>query len=75
MEPNVILQRIRTYRKLCRRVVFHRSRLEKFRAELVALRNAGASYPELTIWLRQEKRIKMAHTTIMRYLKQLPEVC
>ena len=75
MDVQSTLNGIRQYRQLCRRVGYHRSRLEKFRAELVALRQGGASYPELVIWLRQTKRLKIAHTTLMRYLKRLPEVC
>lgn len=52
---------------------YRRSRLDRFRAELVGLRNSGASYPELALWLR-EKRIRVAHTTVMRFLVKLREV-
>lgn len=75
MDVQATLNGIRHYRQLCRRVGYRRSRLEKFRAELVVLRRGGASYPELVIWLRQAKRLKIAHTTVMRYLKRLPELC
>lgn len=53
---------------------YRRSRLTRYRAELVALRDSGASYPQLAQWLRSEKRIHVAHTTVMRFLHQLPEV-
>ena len=41
---------------------------------LVALRRAGASYPELAEWLRHKRRCKVHHTTVLRYLKGLPEL-
>ncbi len=68
------LQAIRDHKKIARQQTYLKSRLNKLRAELVAMRQAGASYPELATWLRQYKRIKMAHTSIMRYLNQLPEL-
>jgi hypothetical protein len=50
------------------------SRLRRFRAELVALRRAGASYRELAQWLRQAHRRRCDPTTIRRFLVQLPEL-
>jgi len=52
----------------------YRSKLEKYRAELVALYSVGASYPDLAFWLKSEKRLKVHPTSVMRYLRQLPEV-
>ena len=68
-----ILQQIRHRQAVKRRRQFHASRLTRVRAELVALRQAGGSYRELTHWLRQTHRIKVTHTSVMRYLTQLPE--
>jgi hypothetical protein len=68
------LESIRRRKGIQRRKSYQRSRLAKLRAELVSLRKEGASYRELTLWLRQTKRIKMNHTTIMRYLEKLPEL-
>lgn len=68
------LDAVRRRREIARRKRFTRSRLDRFRAELVELRRAGASYPELAEWLRREKRTKVSHTTVMRFLKQLPEM-
>lgn len=68
------LEMVRTYTKICRRKSYQRSRLTKYRSELVQLKEAGASYRELMIWLRKNKRVKMAHTSVMRYLKNLPEL-
>lgn len=64
---------LRRRRSISRRQPYRPSRLERFRAELVALRRAGGSYAELTDWLRQ-RRIKVARTTVMRYLAKLPEL-
>jgi len=68
------LARIRRHKALSRRKSYRVSRLSRFRAELVELRRAGASYPELAAWLRRQKRTKVSHTTVMRYLKKLPEM-
>lgn len=57
-----------------RKVPFRHSTLSKWRAELVRLRIAGASYRELAVWLRTTKRRKYAATTVRRYLIQLPEL-
>lgn len=53
---------------------YRRSRLNKCRAELVALAQAGASLRQLPIWLQRNKHIKVSHTSVMRYLKKLPEM-
>ena len=39
----------------------------------MALRQAGASYRELTYWLRREHHLRV-DPTIRRYLLQLPEL-
>ncbi len=70
----VEIEKIRDRKRLGKRKRYHKSRLQPYRAELVQMRKAGASYPELALWLRIEKRIKIAHTTTMRFLKKLPEM-
>lgn len=67
------LARIRTRRATARRKPYRASRLQRYRAELVALRKAGATYPELVVWLK-ERRVKVVHTTVMRFLDKCPEV-
>ena len=57
-----------------RKVPFRHATLSRWRAELVQLRLAGASYRELAEWLRVSKRKKYAATTVRRYLIQLPEL-
>jgi hypothetical protein len=68
------LKKIRQLKTLKRRKSYQQSRLIKLRAELVLLRKVGASYREIILWLRQAKRIKTTHTTVMRYLEKLPEL-
>ncbi len=68
------LEMIRKHKKIQQRKSYSQSRLTKLHAELVALRQAGASYREIMLWLRHHKRIKLTHTTVMRYLEKLPEL-
>lgn len=68
------LEKIRQHKSIRRRKSYQQSRLIKLRTELVLLRKGGASYREIILWLRQTKRIKTTHTTVMRYLKKLPEL-
>ena len=72
-DATVSLKKVRELKSIRRRKLYQRSRLAKLRAELVLLRKEGASYREISLWLCQTQRIKMAHTTVMRYLKKLPE--
>jgi hypothetical protein len=67
------LEMLRKRKKLIKRKYYTHSRLMKLRTELVTLRQTGASYRELSLWLRLNKRIKVTHTTVMRYLEKLPE--
>lgn len=68
------LEEIRERKRDLRRVAYRRSKLRPWRAELVELRRAGASYGELAEWLRKYKRRRVAPSTIHRYLTQLPEM-
>jgi hypothetical protein len=68
------LMKIRAHKKLKQRKAYAQSRLNRYRAELVALRKAGASYRELALWLRQQKRIKTSHSSVVRYLAKLLEL-
>ncbi len=64
---------IRQQRRMARRKRYYRSRLDRYRAEVVGLRRAGATLAEIALWLRQ-RRCKVACSTISRYLAKLPEV-
>lgn len=68
------LAKLNDYCQSRRKSHYRRSRLHKCRAELVALVKAGASLRKLAIWLQRDKHIKISHTSIMRYLKNLPEL-
>lgn len=74
LDPAAELTAIRSRRKIAQRQPYRRSRLERYRAELVALRRVGGSYPDLVTWLRTTHRMTVAHTTVMRYLQGLPEL-
>ena len=68
------LTEIHNQRKTMRQQTYRKSRLRRFRVELVALRKAGASLHDIALWLKQKKRIKISHTTVMRFLATLPEL-
>jgi hypothetical protein len=68
------LTSIQEQRKTMRKLSYRKSRLLKHRAEIVALKKSGASLHDIALWLRQKKRIKVSHTTVMRFLAKLPEV-
>jgi len=74
LDPAAELAAVRHRRQIARRQRYRRSSLERYRAELVALRRAGGSYPDLAAWLRTRHRLTVAHTTVMRYLQGLPEM-
>ena len=69
-----ILDAMRAHRSVVRRRRYRASKLTRYRAELVTLHRAGASYRELGLWLRSDHRLRADPTTIRRYLIQLPEV-
>jgi hypothetical protein len=50
------------------------SKLQKHRAEVVALYRAGASLGDLKFWLKLERGIDVARSTVARYLCKLPEL-
>ena len=45
-----------------------RSKLDRLGAELLALRRAGATVAQLTRWLRRERNVAVAATTVGRWL-------
>jgi len=68
------LRRIRMRRAQARRRLYRKSRLERYRAELVAMKKIGASCSDLVEWLRANHRCKINRSTVDRYLKKLPEL-
>lgn len=68
------VERIRIRRTEARRKLYRKSRLDKYRSELVAMKQAGASCADLVEWLRVNHRCKVNRSSIDRYLKKLPEL-
>ena len=68
------LEAIRKRKALNRRRRFKKNRLDRYRAELIELRQSGASYRELSAWIRTNKRWKVDHTVIRRWMIKLPEM-
>ncbi|WP_298439200.1 hypothetical protein [Geobacter sp.] len=68
------VEHIRARRAEARRKLYRKSRLDKYRAELVAMKRAGASCADLAEWLRVYHRCKVNRSSIDRYLKKLPEL-
>ena len=68
------LQQIRMRREESRRKRFAKSKCDRYRAELVAMRQAGASAADLVEWLRLRHRIKINRSNVDRFLKSLPEL-
>lgn len=64
------LAAVRTIRQTARQRHHPRSRLDRYRAELEALAEAGASSYDLALWLRQFRRVKVHPTTVWRALKR-----
>jgi uncharacterized Fe-S cluster-containing radical SAM superfamily protein len=68
------VDRVRTLRAKARRRRYQRSRLDRYRAELVAMKRAGASCGDLAVWLRVTHRCIINRSSVDRYLKKLPEM-
>ena len=73
-DPVAEVERIRARRNEARRKLYRKSRLDKYRAELVAMKQAGASCADLVEWLRLNHRCKVNRSSIDRYLRKLPEL-
>ncbi len=73
-DARVEVTRIRLRRIEARRKLFRKSRLDRYRVELLAMKQAGASCADLAEWLRVSHRCKIHRSTIDRYLKKLPEL-
>jgi hypothetical protein len=71
--PALIIAGLARKQQLMRRRIYRRSQLDRYRAELVILRQAGATLGQLQLWLKA-KRLTVARSTILRYLDRLPEV-
>jgi hypothetical protein len=68
------VNKIRLRRMEARRKLFRKSRLDRYRIELLAMKRAGASCADLAEWLRVSHRCRIHRSSIDRYLKKLPEL-
>ena len=66
-DPLTELATLRQQTAAIRKKRYASSRLDRHRAELLTLHQAGASTAELQRWLR-ERRIKVVHSTVARWL-------
>jgi len=64
------LMEVQETRELVRNRRRNRSRLDKYRAEIIDLRYLDASYKDIAIWLRKHKRIKVNATTVWRMVRK-----
>lgn len=55
--------------KMIRKKRFGSSRLDKYKSQLIKLRNSGATTVELQRWLRS-KRVKVEWSTVSRWLNK-----
>jgi hypothetical protein len=73
-DAQVEVERIRARRAEARRRLYRRSRLDRYRAELVAMKRAGASCADLVEWLRVKHRCRINRSSVDRYLRKLQEL-
>ncbi len=52
-----------------------KSKLDKYEFQLLTLYREGATIAELQRWLLKNKRCKVVHSTVLRWLKKHGEVC
>lgn len=64
------LDAVRALRREARKRRHRRSRLDRYRAELVALDAQGASWQDLAVWLRKYRRVVVHPTTVGRRLAE-----
>jgi hypothetical protein len=65
--PEVELARLKVQTVILRKKVYKRSRLDRYKDELLQLKHQGATTAELQRWLK-DKRIKVVWTTVKRWL-------
>ena len=70
-DPIKEVEQLKAQTKLIRKREYARrsSKLDKYKGELFAMHDAGASGAELRRWL-QKKRINVVLTTVLRYLEK-----
>lgn len=64
------LSELKELQQICKRGRYSRSRLDRFKYELLELKSCGATLSRLALYLRSEKRTVVASSTIARWLKK-----
>lgn len=64
-----VVERLKKETKELRKQRYRRSRLDRYKAELIALKKGGASNAECQRWLRKN-RIKVDHRTVGRWVEK-----
>ena len=64
------LQQLQAERQVTYKKRYRRSRLDRYRAEILTLEEAGASHRDICTWLSRYKRVKVHFATISRALKR-----
>ena len=67
-DVDVELARLKAQSRSIRKKRFRKSRLDRYKGELLTLHRAGAKPAELQRWLRS-KRIKVVLSTVIRWLE------
>lgn len=67
--PEAALSRLRAEAKIRRKSSYRKSRLDRVAGELLQLHRAGATAAELQRWLASERRIRVTHSTVSRWLR------
>lgn len=62
------VRRLKGITQLQKKKRYSRSKLDKYKAEIIALRSEGATQKEIQTWLK-EKKLLVERTTISRWLK------
>ena len=70
----VEIEELKARRALRKRKIYTPSKLKKYRAEIVELKKNGASFRLIAEWLALKKHLSVSHTTVIRFLKNLPEL-
>lgn len=64
------VKRMRTLRIQRHKRRYNGSRLDRYKHELLSMRLIGSTPTELQLWLRTEKRTKVALSTVTRWLQK-----
>ena len=74
IDVEATLAELREMREMMRRKKYRKSKLDKHRSDLIALRKGGASSETLALWLRAKHRLTMHRSSIDRFLAGCPEL-